>query len=381
MQTLREKIGQLFIIGFEGDSWNPALEELLREVYPGGVIFLPRNITTAQSFQRLVRQIRDFLAGLSLPVPFLAIDLEGGSVDRLRDVLAPLPPAREVARAGLARQAGQVAGRELAALSLNVDFAPVLDLSSPEAAEVLGSRTVGATPQEVIPFATDFLEGLTEQGIVGCGKHFPGLGSGRVDSHQKMPRIEKEASQMWEEDLLPFRTLASRLPMVMVAHACYPALEKAYALTPNDSSQPLPASLSPALVSGLLKGRLGYQGLVLSDDLEMGGVLEGRSVGEAAVAALRAGCDLLLVCRRAENVREALETVLQEATRNPDFCALGESAAQKVIRTKQTLRITQASGETLPVDWESLRQQIHQLTAEVHRRLSTQPAVTEGRRG
>ncbi|MBI1956455.1 MAG: glycoside hydrolase family 3 protein [Acidobacteria bacterium] len=377
MRTLREHLGQLFVIGFEGDSWNPSLEELLQEVRPGGVIFFQRNITTARSFHRLVRQIRDFLAGLSLPVPFLAIDLEGGTVDRLRDVLAPLPPAREVARAGLARPAGQMAGRELAAFSLNVDFAPVLDLASPESAEVLGSRTVGPSSQEVIPFASDFLEGLTEQGIFGCGKHFPGLGSGRVDSHQKMPRIEKEASQMWEEDLLPYRTLASRLPMVMVAHAWYPALEKAYALTPNNSSQPLPASLSPALVSGLLKGRLGYQGLILSDDLEMGGVREGRSIGEAAVAALRAGCDLLLICRRAENVREALETVLQEAACNPDFCALGESAAQKVLRAKQTLKVP---GETSSVDWEGLRQQIHQFTAEVHRRLSTQPAVAEGRR-
>ncbi|MBI4459369.1 MAG: glycoside hydrolase family 3 protein, partial [Acidobacteria bacterium] len=363
------------------DSWNPALEELLREVRPGGVIFFQRNITSLQSFQRLVRQIRDFLIGLSLPSPFLAIDQEGGMVDRLRDALAPLPPVREVARAGLAQRAGQIAGRELAALLLNVDFAPVLDLSSPESAEVLGSRTVGPSPQEVIQFAGDFLEGLAEQGVLGCGKHFPGLGCGRVDSHQKMPRIEKEASQMWEEDLLPYRTLASRLPMVMVAHAGYPALEKAYALAPDNSTQPLPASLSPALVSGLLKGRIGYQGLVLSDDLEMGGVLENRSVGEAAVAALWAGCDLLLVCRRAENVREAFQTVLQEATRNPDFCALGEAAAQKVFRAKQTLKIAQSSGKNPPpVDWEGLRQEIHQFTAEVQRRLSIQPAVAEGRR-
>ncbi|MBI3895305.1 MAG: glycoside hydrolase family 3 protein [Acidobacteria bacterium] len=380
MQSLLEKGGQLFIIGFEGDSWNPTLEKLLLEVRPGGVIFFQRNIASAQSFQRLVRQVRDYLIGLTLPSPFLAIDLEGGTVDRLRDVLAPLPPVREVARAGLAQRAGQVAGRELAAFSLNVDFAPVLDLASSESDLILGSRTAGRSPQEVIEFAADFLDGLAEQGVIGCGKHFPGLGSARVDSHLKMPQIEKGASKMWEQDLLPYRTLASLLPMVMVAHAWYPALEAEHSLAPGTSSQPLPSSLSPALVSGLLKSRIGYSGLVLSDDLEMGGVLENRSVGEAAVAALRAGCDLLLVCRRAEYVHDAFEAVLQEATRDSEFCGLAETAAQKILHAKQALGIVPTHGVTPPVDWEGLRQEINQFTAEVHQRLSTQLVAAKERR-
>ncbi|MBI4458498.1 MAG: glycoside hydrolase family 3 protein [Acidobacteria bacterium] len=375
MPTLADAVGQLFVIGFEGNSWNPSLEQLFRDIRPGGVIFFSRNIADAESFRRLVKALADFLAEIEVPVPFLATDLEGGAVDRFRDVLAPLPPVRDVAIAGLARQAGEIAGRGLAVFSLNVDFAPVLDLASSESEEVLGNRTAGADPQDVIRFAADFLDGLAAQGVVGCGKHFPGLGGGRVDSHQKMPRIDKAASRIWEEDLLPYRRLVSRLPMIMVAHAWYPALESA-----GDSSQPLPASLSSPIVSGLLKDRLGYQGLVLSDDLEMGGVLEGRSIGEAAVAALQAGCDQVLVCRRAENVREALKAVLQEASCDPNFRALAEAAAQKVLRAKQRLGITKTKREISSVDWESLRQQLLQLQTDVHNRLAARPPLAQERR-
>jgi len=267
MFNLSVQVGQLFLIGFEGSVYDRLLEDLLREVRPGGVIFFQRNITGATEFAELVRRTAAFLSTPSATPPFLAIDLEGGKVDRLRDVLAPLPSARDAARAGLAQELGRVAGRELASFSLNVDFAPVLDLGSPESESVLGNRTAGKSPDEVARFGGEFLDGLAESNILGCGKHFPGLGSGRLDSHLEMPRIEKEESLLWEQDLFPYRALASRLPMIMVAHAAYPSLERTFA-SPTGN---VPASLSPAIVSGLLKGRMGYGGLVLCDDLEMGG--------------------------------------------------------------------------------------------------------------
>ena len=367
MDTVPERVGQLFWIGFEGSAWNPSLEELLREVRPAGVIFFSHNIASPQEFAELVRQVAAFLSRPPSPTPFLAIDLEGGKVDRFREVLAPLPSARDAAQAGLARELGLVAGGEAAAFSLNVDFAPVLDLGLPESASVLGNRTASESPERVARFGEEFLAGLAESGIRGCGKHFPGLGSGCLDSHLAMPRIEKEATPLLEQDLFPYRALASRLPMVMVAHAAFPALNPGFSET--NPTQLLPASLSRNIVSGLLKGRMEYTALVLCDDLEMEGVLEERSIGEAAVAAVRAGCDLLLVCRHAANVRAAFEAVVREAERDSNFRTMVHAAAQKVIHARQQLPITRPVSSPF-ADWEGLRGEIRALAAEVERRLA-----------
>ena len=378
MQNLPEQVGQLLIVGFEGSGWNQDLAKLLQTVRPGGVIFFQRNIMTSNEFQQLVAQVRTSLESPASPPPFLAMDLEGGLVDRLREALSPLPSASDATRAGLGREQGQIAGRELAAFALNVNFAPVLDLETAPSRIVLGSRTAGKSPKPVIRFAEQFLEGLAGQGILGCGKHFPGLGSGEKDSHLALPRIAKPEAEMWETDLVPFRTLASQLPMIMVAHACYPELERALAPAGADVSPLLPASLSPNLVSGLLKERIGFAGLVLSDDLEMGGVLEGRSIEEAAVAALRAGCDVLLVCRKADNVRRVYEALQQEAERNPEFRFLVEKAAQKVLRARQTLLPPrQPGGGERFSDWDALRRDIRQLTTEIQQRLSSSSSRRE----
>ncbi|MGH9784803.1 MAG: glycoside hydrolase family 3 N-terminal domain-containing protein, partial [Terriglobia bacterium] len=284
-----------------------------------------------------------------------------------RDALAPLPSARDAARAGLAQELGRIAGREVAAFSLNVDFAPVLDLGLPESESVLGSRAVGSSPEQVARFGEQFLAGLAESRILGCGKHFPGLGSGCLDSHLAMPRIEKEAALLWEQDLFPYRALAARLPMVMVAHAAYPALNPGSSGT--NPQQLLPASLSRNIISGLLKGRIGYEGLVVCDDLEMEGALEGRSIGEAAVAAVRAGCDMLLVCRHAANVRAAFEAVVREAERDSGFRAMVDEAAQRAVVTRQRL-LTAHPVSSTSQEWEGLRREIDTFTADVHRKLA-----------
>ena len=362
MQKVSEQLGHVLLVGFEGDGWSRELDELLRDIRPAGVIFFERNIADAEQFQQLVAEIRGALQTPDAEPPLLAIDQEGGIVDRLRKVLAPLPSARDAARAGLGFELGQMAGRELAAFALNVDFAPVLDLSTPQSVNILASRTAGETPQQVIAFAEQFLAGLAEQGIVGCGKHFPGLGSAEKDTHLAMPCIDKSESEMWETDLAPFRALAPRLPMIMVAHAAYPLLEGKW----SANGTTLPASLSFILISALLQHRIGFSGLVLSDDLEMG-ALEGRSIEQAAIDALWAGCDLLLVCRKAHNVRRVCEALRQEAERDSGFRALIEQAAAKVLRLRQTLPSRPVAARPFS-DWSVLRQQIQELTAVVRAR-------------
>ena len=366
MLTLRQQLGQLLIIGFEGNCWNRDLEDLLLRVKPGGVIFFSRNIKTAPEFHGLARQVREHIQ----TPPFLAIDAEGGQVDRLRAALAPLPAVRDVARAGLATGLGKTVGRELAAFSLNVDFAPVLDLASTEYKNVLGSRTAGNSPEEIIRFAEEFLAGLAEMGVMGCGKHFPGLGGGQKDSHRELPCIRKTEADLWRQDLLPFRALAATLPMMMVSHACYPELKSATEDPAARADRQLPASLSAEIISGLLKDRIGFKGLVLSDDLEMGAILRHRTIEDAAVAAVCAGCDMILVCRYAHNVLKTVDALYQEARRDPKFRSVVEQAAEKVLSAKQNRLALPPQAASAP-DWDGLRREIQEFAASVKQRLSS----------
>jgi beta-N-acetylhexosaminidase len=350
-------------IGFEGQQIDAALSQLLRDVCPGGVIFFQRNIVETEQFGELVAEISRVLPS---PSPLLAMDLEGGLVDRFRELLAPLPSARDAARAGMARELGEMAGRELAAFGLNVDFAPVLDLGSAESEPILASRTAGQTPQEVIRFAERFLLGLTEWNVLGCGKHFPGLGGGGKDSHIGLPTIRKTEDALWQADLLPFRALAEQMPLIMVAHAWYPELEAA--LSPGTPPGPIPASLSSNLIPGLLRQRMSYTGLVVCDDLEMGGVLEGRTIEEAAVGAIRAGCDILLICRHAANVERVHRALARESEASAEFRERLAQATRRIAANQAAHPF--GTSQTPFVNVEVLRREIQRLGERVHQRLA-----------
>ncbi len=214
-------IGQLLIVGFDGTEMTPRLSSLLKRLQPAGVILFARNIKTAEQTWRL---LRDCQKCVSMPL-FTCVDLEGGNVDRFREALGPTPSAADVFATGdrkLFRKHGQVIGENCRALGFNVDFAPVLDLAFDASRSVMSSRVVSAKPRETVAYAREFLAGLRIAGVLGCGKHFPGLGEGKLDSHHELPVIEKPLKKLWAEDLLPYRLLRTQMPMVMVAHAAYP---------------------------------------------------------------------------------------------------------------------------------------------------------------
>jgi beta-N-acetylhexosaminidase len=355
--------GRVLLAGFEPSAYDAELERLLTTVRPGGVIFFRRNIADIAEFAELIGQVTAALgdpatAGGRPGLPVLAIDMEGGTVDRLRDALAPLPSARAVAATAddvFVRQFGALIGEVLAGLRLNLDLAPVLDLSSPEGEPVLGSRTVSADPGEVVRFARNFLAGLNRFGILGCGKHFPGLGSGTRDTHLEMAAIPTPAEQLWERDMLPFRELHENLLLVMVGHAWYPALHP-------DAAEPCSASLSRTVVTELLRGRIGFRGVVVADDLEMGGALGGRTVGEAVVAALEAGCDLLPICHAAGNVYAAHNALVERAAADPAFAIRLAEAARRVEVLQQSLRTLSSDHDRrAKPDWRRLADAIHQM--------------------
>jgi beta-N-acetylhexosaminidase len=318
------EIGQLLIVGFDGTEMTPRLSSLLKRLQPAGVILFARNIKTAEQTWRL---LQDCQQCVSMPL-FTCVDLEGGSVDRFREVLEPAPSAAEVFATGdrrLFRKHGQLIGDNCCALGFNVDFAPVLDLACEASRSVLGSRVVSTNPRETAAYARQFLSGLRTAGVLGCGKHFPGLGEGKLDSHHGLPVIEKPLKKLLTEDLLPYRTLRAQMPMVMIAHAAYPRVT-------HDQT---PASLSKVWITDVLRKRIGYRNLIVSDDLEMGGVLAAAPVGQAAVGHIRAGGDLLLICHRKDYVTQAYEELVKTTERDSKFSRRVEEATRRVLAFKR----------------------------------------------
>jgi len=337
--TENANIGQLLIVGFDGAEMTSRLSSLLERLQPAGVILFARNIKSAEQTWRLLRDCRKCVA---TPL-FTCVDLEGGLVDRFRDVLGPTPAAAEVFATvdrKLFRRHGQVLGENCRALGFNVDFAPVLDLAFEASRSVMSSRSVSPNAQETVAYAREFLAGLRAAHVLGCGKHFPGLGEGTLDSHHELPVIGKPMKKLWAEDLLPYRMLRAQLPLVMISHAAYP-------LVTHDRT---PASLSKVWIKDILRKRIGYRKLIVSDDLEMGGVLSAAPVGQAAVEFVRAGGDLCLVCHRADYIAQAYEELVKTAERDPKFAQRVKESVQRVLafkkRSANVLRRTKAPSAT-----------------------------------
>jgi beta-N-acetylhexosaminidase len=321
---LRRQVGQLLVMGFDGTVMSQRLRVMLETFQPGGIILFKRNLEDAEQSHALLREAQR----TSATPMFLCVDMEGGTVDRLRDVIAPAPSVAEVAAVNsraLFRKHGRLIGEEVRTLGFNTDFAPALDLQFDASKEVLGSRTVSPKPKRTVAYARLFLRGLRDCDVFGCGKHFPGLGEASLDTHAELPSIEKPWKALWKEDLVPYRKLHRDLPFVMVAHAAYPDV----------TGDKTPASLSKKWMTGVLRKKIGYRGLIITDDLDMGGVLAAASIEDAAVETLRAGADMFLICQKEESMRRAFEAVLKRAENDKKFARLIDEKCESVARLKK----------------------------------------------
>jgi len=319
-------VGQLLIIGFDGTEMSPRLASLLTKIQPAGVILFARNITGAEQTHTLLGECQKRVA---TPL-FTCVDLEGGTVDRFRNVLGSAPSPAEVFATGsrvLFRKHGRVLGENCRALGFNVDFAPVLDLAYEASRSVMSSRAVSDDPKHVVAYAHEFLRGLRDAGVLGCGKHFPGLGEATLDTHHELPSVDKPLRKLWEEDLVPYRSLSLRreLPMVMVSHAAFPAVTK----------KRTPASLSKKWITDILRKKIGYRGLICSDDLEMGGVLAAAPIEQAIIGFVGAGGDLGLICHQEDFILRAHEALVREAERDGRFARRVRESAGRVLAFKK----------------------------------------------
>ena len=340
---------------------TPHLSSLLMRLQPAGVILFARNIQSADQTWRLLRECQKCV---STPL-FTCVDLEGGTVDRFRDALGPTPSAADVFATGarkLYRKHGELIGRNCRALGFNVDFAPVLDLAFEASRSVLSSRAVSADPRETVAYAREFIAGLQAAKVLGCGKHFPGLGEGHLDSHHDLPVIQKSLKNLWAEDLVPYRTLRRQLPFVMISHAAYPQV----------TGDRKPASLSKLWITNILRKRIGYRNLIASDDLEMGGVLAAAPIGGAAVEFIRAGGDLCLVCHREDYILQAHEELVTTAARDKKFARRAAEATRRIHAFKKKfgrlLRVetsTRAAQSASPAAVERLSRALWEFSEQV----------------
>lgn len=325
MQSLREKIGQMFLVGCQETILSRDEALIFAEYQFGGFILFQRNCADAAQLVSLSRCLWDSVNEIP---PFIAIDQEGGRVHRLPEPFTHFPSAASIGGTNdtdLAYRLGGAVASELRLVGINLNFAPVLDVNSNSLNPVIGDRSFSAEPKQVGEIASAWASGLRDGGTIPCGKHFPGHGDTDKDSHNELPTVSKTLDELKAVELPPFaHACRNRIESLMTAHVLYPGLD------PN-----LPATLSKPIVTGLLRHQLGYDGVVFSDDLEMKAIADNYGVEEATAGAVRAGVDVLLFCHQVDKAVKAFEFLCAEAANDAVVRARVEDSFRRTTELKR----------------------------------------------
>lgn len=318
------------MVGFEGKTVPGRLSSWLRDGTAAGVVLFARNLEGPRQVKEICREIRSSAGRGRLP-PMIAIDQEGGRVTRLKDPgFTQYPPARSYSllccHAALAAESvGAAIAEELSAVGIDINFAPVLDVNTNHKNPVIGDRALGSDSECVARLGISFFRGSLSRGILPVGKHFPGHGNTAADSHKELPTVRSSLKTLLDRDILPFRlAVRAGIPALMTAHVLYPALDPSY-----------PATLSRKILTGLLRERLKFRGILFSDSLEMKAISVNYGVGPAAVRAIHAGCDVVLVCRGDREQEETVDALARERRDHPDFRKAVAQASRRFARFRK----------------------------------------------
>jgi beta-N-acetylhexosaminidase len=350
---LEQQAGQFLFIGLPGTELDAETRDLVSEIQPGGIIIFGRNVASAEQLRALLDGVRELVH----TPPLFGIDQEGGLVDRLRRIFTPMPAARTIRQHGdlaAARTLGRITGEVLRMLGFNINFAPVMSIMTEDRdllSNGLYSRSYGRSPGEVLGYTTVYMRGLQGAGLLGCLKHFPGIGAGEVDSHEEMPVVQLSHDDLIAQDLAPyielFQRRDDRVRCVMVSHGGFPNIDIREEVTGGLLE---PASLNYNIVTKLLRKELGYKHLVVTDDLEMGAIARHYEMGDAVVRAALAGEDMLLICATPEKIRRGHEALLEASQhgRLPDDRR--QQSLQRIARTKAIIE------DPLPLDLDRFKE-------------------------
>lgn len=318
-RELSELCGALVVGGMSEASVDRDTARALAEGRRAGVILFRRNTPSVEAVRALAEEITrtSTISG----GPFVAVDQEGGRVVRIPAPALQLPPMRvlgDIGDAALVLRAARAVAVELRALGVNLDFAPVLDVDTNPDNPVIGDRSFGRDPALVGRLGAAFARGLEDNGVLACGKHFPGHGDTDLDSHLALPVVRADRARLDHVEIEPFRIAKEAVSSLMTAHVVYEALDPG-----------VPATQSRTILTGLLRRELGYDGLVFSDDLEMRALADRQAVEESATRAIRAGCDVLLVCKSFELAERAHAALVREAERDAEFRSRCDDARRR----------------------------------------------------
>ena len=345
--ALRRQAGQLLIAGFDGQQIPPELRSIAREFSLGGVIMFARNIAEPEQVAELCFEA----ATITPDAPaWVSVDQEGGRVARLKEPFTVWPPMATLGRSGdekLAGRFGRALAAELKAVGVSLDFAPVLDVRTNPKNPVIGDRALSEKAADAGRLGAAIIHAMQNEGVAACGKHFPGHGDTSADSHLELPLVEHPVERMRDVELVPFKAaIGAGVATIMTAHVFAPALD-----------EKKPATLSRRIVTGLLRDELKYDGVILSDDLEMKAIAKDYAVPDAAVLAIEAGCDGVLICSGDHATHAAaLEAIVHalEDERLPYKTV--ENALARQQRAKE--RFLTAATSARPRTGRSLRQAI-----------------------
>ena len=338
---LEQQIGQFLFIGLPGTEFDAEARALVEEINPGGVIIFGRNVAGPEQLRSLLDAVREVVP----TPPIFGIDQEGGLVDRLRRIFTPMPSARTIRQHGdlaAARALGRITGEVLRMLGFNINFAPVMSIMTEDRdllSNGLYSRSFGRSPGEVLGYTTVYMRGLQGTGLLGCLKHFPGIGAGEVDSHEEMPVVQLSHDDLIAQDLAPyielFQRRDDRVRCVMVSHGGFPNIDIREAVTGGLLE---PASLNHNIVTKLLREELGYKHLVVTDDLEMGAIARHCEIEDAAVRASLAGEDMLLICASPDKIRRGYHGLLEAAKRGTLSKERIDASLERIAKTKTIIQ-------------------------------------------
>jgi beta-N-acetylhexosaminidase len=346
-RALRNEIGQLLIAGFDGQSLPVELRSLTREFGLGGVILFAGNISEPAQIADLCHQAARLSSD---PPPWVSVDQEGGRVARLKTPFTEWPPMATLGRSGdakLAERFARALAAELRAVGITLDFAPVLDVHTNPKNPVIGDRALSARAEDVARLGTAIVRALQSEGVAACGKHFPGHGDTSTDSHLELPLVEHPLERLRGVEFLPFRAaIDAGVAMIMTAHVLMPALDERR-----------PSTLSRRIVTGLLREELMFDGVILSDDLEMKAIAGEYPAPAAAVMAVEAGCDGILVCGGDHDAHAAvLESLIHAVEEGRLSLSRVEDALIRQRRAKE--RLMAAELQPRPASERELRQLI-----------------------
>lgn len=339
VQWLRQKLGQMLMVGCQGETLTRDEELVFEEYTFGGFILFRQNCRSPEQISDLCRSLWNTAAD---DPPFLAIDQEGGRVHRLPEAFTHFPSAATIGQSGnlkIAYQCGRATAAELTIVGLNLDFAPVLDVNSNPANPIIGDRAFGTTPEQVIKTSSAWMCGLRDGGVIPCGKHFPGHGDTDKDSHLELPVVERSLDQLRTIELPSFANACrAGIEALMTAHVRFTALDRE-----------LPATLSEAVVTGMLRHQFGYDGVVFGDDMEMKAITANFPAAEAAALALRAGVDVLLFCHELTKAIDVFESLCALAENDPELRARIETSFRRITGLKRRFltAFTGSGGECL----------------------------------